>query len=134
MTSLAGVVLLAATGCGSGAWNLGHSYAAGREAPPDPILSRMHWRDVESAISFACLKNEMAVVRAADIDNRSRRWEILTIQDEPATLVVTFPESGPADPWSDDIEYAFAIGSFGEPEREADFIHSLRNWRPKQTR
>lgn len=106
---------------------------AGRLVAGYENAERSAWRDFDSAVSSALMRNEFAVVERVSVSQTERRWTLRSATDEPGWLTAVIPAGG-TEPWDESVEYHCSIGHFGEPEREAAFIESVRAWRPKHAR
>lgn len=106
---------------------------AGRLVAGYENAERAAWSDFDSAVSSALMRNQVAVVERVNVSDTERRWTLRSATDEPGWLTAAIPASG-TEPWDDSVEYHCSIGLFGEPEREAAFIESVRAWRPKHPR
>lgn len=129
------VCLAAALGClGACSADPGASAGgAGRLVAGYENAERAAWRDFDSAVSSALMRNQVAVVERINVSETERRWTLRSATDEPGWLTATIPASG-TEPWDEAVEYHCSIGLFGEPEREAALIESVRAWRPKHAR
>lgn len=118
----------AAGGCGGGS-----SAAGARTGDVGLADRRFTWQDVDSAVSVGCRAIDAAVVSRVQVDSLSKRYELLTIRDEEATVEVRLPASGAA-PWDDRVEYEARIGRFGDSAREARLVEAITAWRPAYAR
>lgn len=124
----AAVLMLLCAGCasdGGGGVLLGE---------PERALTTGDWNDVDAAVIAAVSKKgvEMAIVTAHDPDPDTRVYDLTTVGDEPARLVVRrkmaepAPGARPGRGAPEAMELEARVGRFGDREREKALIAAVR--------
>ncbi len=82
-------------------------------------------RDLDPAVRFAASRVEMVVESISAADGGDRRYELLTLRDEPAVVEIH------SDAWPDDdrapapIAIEARVGRFGDADRERALVRAI---------
>lgn len=106
------------------------SVPAGVPAEEGGVLVNGDWDDVDAAVEAAVSKVQMTVVSSDDGEG-SGPWvyQLVTITDEPARLVVRRPPGSAAPArvrGTETLQIEASVGRFGNPRQERALIAALR--------
>jgi hypothetical protein len=89
------------------------------------------WNDIDASVDVAASKAEMAVVAKDSASAHERTFELRTIRDQPAWLVITRaakPGSAAGEGGGEGVEFSMrcTVGYFGDKPEEERLLRALK--------
>lgn len=139
------LVLSLVGGCETSSPQAAGGQQAAVAAAPEVVPANRAWRDVDTAVRWAVSQAEAAIVRVDSPAAGARRWELLTITDQPGVLTAAAPEGFiregaptallvPVGGARFECAIVGADPSGRDEDRERTLLRAILEWKPAHRR